>query len=226
MRCPVCEAFDATLFMRLKEGDYWRCDICMATFIDPRQHPTLEAERAEYQLHQNQACDDAYRRFLLRLAEPLIRQLPAGCQGLDFGCGPGPVLAQIMREAGHSMSLFDPVFYPDDAALARQYDFITCTEVIEHFHRPASEFARLDGLLRPGGCLALMTCFQTDDDRFAAWHYRRDPTHVVFYREATIRHLARHYGWACEIPVRNVALLHKAEGASRADCHDAKRRCG
>lgn len=211
MRCPVCEVFDATLFMRLKEGDYWRCAICMATFIDPRQHPTPEAERAEYHLHQNQAGDAAYRRFLMRLAEPLIRQLPAGCQGLDFGCGPGPTLAQIMREAGHSMSLFDPVFYPDAAVLASQYDFITCTEVIEHFHRPASEFARLDGLLRPGGYLALMTCFQTDDDRFAAWNYRRDPTHVVFYREATIRHLARQYGWGCEIPVRNVALLHKPE---------------
>lgn len=211
MRCPVCEAFDATLFMRLKEGDYWRCAICMATFIDPSQHPAQDAERAEYQLHQNQTGDASYRHFLMRLAEPLISHLPAGCQGLDFGCGPGPALAQIMREAGHGMFVYDPVFYPDEEALVRQYDFITCTEVIEHFHRPASEFARLNGMLRPGGFLALMTCFQTDDDRFAAWHYRRDPTHVVFYREATIRHLARQYGWDCEIPVRNVALLHKPE---------------
>jgi hypothetical protein len=32
---------------------------------------------------------------------------------------------------------------------------------------------------------------------------------VVFYRAATLRHLARSLGWRCEIPVNNVALLHK-----------------
>jgi hypothetical protein len=69
-------------------------------------------------------------------------------------------------------------------------------------------------LLRPGGWLALTTCFQTDDSRFAQWHYRRDPTHVVFYREATLAHLARHHGWRMEVPTRNVALMHKpAAGA-------------
>ena len=41
-------------------------------------------------------------------------------------------------------------------------------------------------LVRPGGWLAVMTCFQTDDARFAGWHYRKDPTHVVFYREADV----------------------------------------
>ncbi|WP_382321659.1 class I SAM-dependent methyltransferase [Hydrogenophaga sp. UC242_53] len=89
------------------------------------------------------------------------------------------------------------------------HDFITCTEVAEHFHDPAAEFRRLDALLRPGGWLALMTRFQTDDARFAQWHYRRDPTHVVFYREATLRWLARHHGWHCEVPGANVVLMQK-----------------
>jgi cyclopropane fatty-acyl-phospholipid synthase-like methyltransferase len=105
--------------------------------------------------------------------------------------------------------LFDPLFFPAREALEDVYDFITCTETIEHFHRPAEEFARFDRMLRPGGWLALMTCFQTDDDRFAQWHYRRDPTHVVFFREATLRHIARRFGWACDIPVKDVALMRK-----------------
>jgi cyclopropane fatty-acyl-phospholipid synthase-like methyltransferase len=67
----------------------------------------------------------------------------------------------------------------------RTYDFITCTEVVEHFHHPALEFRRLDALLKPGGWLAIQTTFQTDDARFARWNYRRDPTHVVFYRPYT-----------------------------------------
>ena len=49
-----------------------------------------------------------------------------------------------------------------------------------------------------------MTCFQTDDKRFADWHYRKDPTHVVFYRETTFRTIARQRGWTCQIPVKDV----------------------
>ena len=103
-------------------------------------------------------------------------------------------------------------FAPDPAPLAQVYDFITCTEVAEHFHHPAAEFARLRGLVRPGGWLAAMTSFQTDDARFAGWQYRADPTHVVFYRDATFRYLAQTWGWRCEIPVKDVALLQRPLG--------------
>ncbi|WP_382328301.1 class I SAM-dependent methyltransferase [Hydrogenophaga sp. UC242_50] len=144
-----------------------------------------------------------------RCAAPLLQRLAPGCSGLDYGCGPGPVLADLLREAGHTVALYDPFFHPDTGALATPHDFITCTEVAEHFHDPAAEFRRLDALLRPGGWLALMTRFQTDDARFAQWHYRRDPTHVVFYREATLRWLARHHGWHCEVPGANVVLMQK-----------------
>ncbi len=54
-----------------------------------------------------------------------------------------------------------------------------------------------------------MTCFQTDGARFADWHYRRDVTHVVFYRRETFEHLAVRLGWRCEIPVKNVVLMRK-----------------
>jgi hypothetical protein len=117
----------------------------------------------------------------------------------------------MLREAGHDMTLYDPFFHNDPAAFEQTYDFITCTEVAEHFHHPAEEFDRLDSLLRPGGWLALMTCFQTDDDSFADWHYRRDPTHVVFYRPATLQMIAAKRSWTCEIPVKDVALMHKPQ---------------
>ncbi len=107
------------------------------------------------------------------------------------------------------MRLYDPLFFPDPESLYDLYDFIVCAETIEHFHRPAEEFSRFDRMLRPGGWLALMTCFQTDDERFATWHYRRDPTHVVFYRCSTPRRIARRFGWTCEIPVKDVALMRK-----------------
>jgi SAM-dependent methyltransferase len=207
--CPVCRAARPLPFVSVGGRDYWRCERCEARFLDPRQLPSRQAERKHYLTHENDPDDPQYRRFLARLAGPLLERLRPGLHGLDYGCGPGPALAAMLREAGHQVALYDPFFRPDPAALRRRYDFITCTETAEHFHRPAEELDRLDGLLRPGGWLALMTSFQTDDARFAGWNYRRDPTHVVFYREATMRAIAAERGWHCEIPVKDVALMRK-----------------
>ncbi|TCM87112.1 class I SAM-dependent methyltransferase [Rhodovulum steppense] len=206
--CPVCAAAGAP-FLSIEGRDYFRCPACDVRYLHPAQRPGREAEQAHYLCHENHPDDPGYRRFLSRLADPLIARLAPGASGLDYGCGPGPALAAMLCEAGHRVALYDPFFAPDPAPLAATYDFVTCTEVAEHFHRPAQEFDRLRALVRPGGWLALMTCFQTEDARFAAWHYRKDPTHVVFYREETFRRLAATWGWACEVPVKDVALLRR-----------------
>lgn len=211
--CPVCRVGAAVPFQSVAGRDYWRCTSCEARFLEPRQRLPAEDEYAHYLHHENDPDDPRYRRFLSRLADPLLARLPARSRGLDYGCGPGPALAAMLREAGHDVALYDPFFQPDPAPLAQPHDFITCTETAEHFHRPAEEFARLRALVRPGGWLALMTCFQTDDARFAEWHYRKDPTHVVFYREATFRRLAAAWGWACDIPVKDVVLMRRPVAA-------------
>lgn len=115
----------------------------------------------------------------------------------------------MLREAGHDMAVYDPFYAPAQSVLAtaRHYDFITCTEVLEHVFDPAVLFDQFDRLLKPGGWLGLMTCFQTDDARFAGWHYRKDPTHVVFFRETTLRHVADQRGWACDVPTKDVAIM-------------------
>jgi SAM-dependent methyltransferase len=202
----------AHYFVIVEGHDYWRCTACEATFLDPAQLPSPDLERAHYALHENDPHDARYRQFVSRLAGPLLDRLPARQCGLDYGCGPGPALASLLREAGHDVALYDPLFVPDTCALQRNYDFITCTEVVEHFHAPAAEFARLAALLRPGGLLAIMTCFQTEDARFAEWHYRRDPTHVVFYRAATFHRVAAQHGWNCEIPAKDIVLLQNTRG--------------
>ena len=84
------------------------------------------------------------------------------------------------------------------------------TEVAEHMYHPAAEFDAMASLVRPGGFLAVLTSFQPDDDAaFADWHYRRDPTHVVFYRAETLVLLAHERGWTCEIPAKDVAVMRK-----------------
>lgn len=205
----MCEQFRLSDFMTVKHQRYLRCTACEATIMAHECRLPVNKERAIYEYHQNEAGDPGYRRFLSRLTGPLLGQLSPGLSGLDFGCGPGPVLADMLREAGMAVSLYDPFFHPRAEVLDCQYDFVTCTEVFEHLHRPAEVFRQLDSLLKPGGWLGIMTCFQTDDTRFAGWHYRRDPTHVVFYREFTLACVARTMGWELRVPVKDVALFQK-----------------
>lgn len=211
--CPVCRSSDCTHFMLVESLDYWRCHYCQATFLDPSQLPDGSTEEQQYRLHRNEVEDEGYRRFLGRVATPLLARLEPGLSGLDYGCGPGPALAAMLTDAGHGMAIYDPLFFDQPEVLEQRYDFITCTEVAEHFHHPFDEFVLLDRLLKPGGWLAIMTMFQTDDSAFAKWHYRRDPTHVVFYRESTFQAIARQRNWHCEIPCANVALLKKPDNA-------------
>ena len=182
--------------------------------LSAQQLPSHETQLQKYLQHENDPQDIRYREFLNRVAAPLLAALPPKQVGLDFGCGPGPALANMLSEAGHIMDLYDPFFFPDSAVLNKQFDFVTCTEVAEHFHKPHAEFTSLVALLKPGGLLALMTNFQTDDSRFADWHYRRDPTHVTFYKHETFDFIAADFGLTCEIPIKNVVFLRKLCAAS------------
>ena len=183
--------------------------ICAAVFVDKAHLPGAEEELRHYLEHENDPDDMKYRQFLNKLAGPLLKRMPAGLKGLDYGCGPGPALALILEEAGHRVHLYDPFFFPRTDVLNQKYDFIVCTETAEHFHFPWKEFERLDRLLRQGGRLGIMTTFLVDGKDFPAWYYRRDPTHVVFYRRKTFYALARIFGWRCEIPADNVVIMHK-----------------
>lgn len=207
--CPVCQHLQPQMLVTIECKDYWACLRCQARFLSPRHYLSAKDEHRHYRNHENDPADPAYRAFLSKLAKPLLARLSPGRKVLDYGAGPGPALAAMLSEAGHDVTIYDPVFAPNVETLTKTYDVITCTETAEHFHDPAEEFAKLSSLLHPGGVLAIMTCFQTDDAKFANWHYRKDPTHVVFYREETFRFIAHHFGWTLDIPIKDVALMQK-----------------
>lgn len=207
--CRVCRKGTPAPFMCVDGTDYLRCPNCEATLMATAHLPGREIEAAQYRLHRNDVNDPGYRRFLAQLVNPLTECLQPGAHGLDYGCGPGPVGAVMLRERGFVVTEFDPVFAPDWGVLNRTYDFILCSEVFEHFHHPADQIDSLDSLLKPRGWLGVMTGFERSEQDFATWHYRRDPTHVVFYREATLRWLAAHRGWDVIVPTRNIALFRQ-----------------
>lgn len=209
--CPLCGSRAATPLAHAHGRDYFDCPECGLAFLEPSQRPAPDVERARYETHENDPADARYRSFLGRVFEPLVARLPAGAEGLDYGSGPGPTLSVMLEEAGFPTAVYDPFFAADDRALARTYDFITCTETVEHFFAPAAEFDRLDALLRPGGWLGVMTTVWTGDEPFADWWYARDPTHVCFYRPRTLDWIARRHGWRLERPHPNVALFSKPQ---------------
>lgn len=158
--------------------------------MDSKDWPSREAERAHYGTHQNNPNDPAYRSFLNRLWGPLKAKLAPKAAGLDYGSGPGPTLHLMAQEDGFDCTHHDPFFHPDPSVFEKKYDFITCSETAEHFHDPAKEFQRLVKLLRPSGILGAMTSLHDSETDFANWHYRHDPTHVVFYSKRTFEIIA------------------------------------
>ena len=188
---------------------YHDCSRCRLVFLDRASLPTPEQELDEYRLHRNDPADPRYRAFLATLTTALVPKLAAGAAGLDFGCGPGPAIRPMLMESGFVVRNYDPLFAPDEDALACCYDFVTCTEVVEHLHRPASTFDRLDALLRPGGWLGVMTLLLQDHIDFSRWFYARDPTHVAFYRAETLGWIADRYAWRLETDGTRIALFQK-----------------
>ncbi|MGS2722294.1 class I SAM-dependent methyltransferase [Porticoccus sp. GXU_MW_L64] len=207
--CPLCSAADCQPYHQDKFHHYLCCNRCQLVFVPPNQHLSPEQEKAEYDLHQNDIDDPGYRRFLSRLFTPLSERLPTGGEGLDFGCGPGPALAAMFREVGHSISLYDCFYYPDSRVLDKQYDFIVATEVVEHLSQPGLELQRLWGLLKPGGWLGVMTKLVIDRDAFRQWHYKNDKTHICFFSRETFQWLAGQWGASVEFVGADVILLQK-----------------
>lgn len=209
--CPLCCQQHVLLFSKDKQRDYLQCQNCLLVFVSRAHLLSPEQERQHYLLHNNDIHDRGYRQFLSRLAIPLLAALtPHHTTGLDFGCGPGPLLAMILAEAGYEMHTWDPFFANFPAVLQQRYDFITCTEAIEHFVTPANEWHLWLQLLKPNGLLAVMTKCYPVAAEFSDWYYKRDPTHVSFFSPQTFQWLANKHQLQVAFPANDVVIFCKA----------------
>lgn len=193
VHCRLCldkklEKIDASF----KGRSYYHCNDCDLIMADKASLPDPETEKSRYLLHQNEATDVGYVRFLSQLLEPLSAYICQGSSCLDYGCGPNPVLATMLREGGHHCELYDPYFYP--LFPAGKFDVIVATECFEHFHQPLMDIEKVISKLASGGILAVMTDTWTDFTTFANWHYIRDVTHVSFYHLKTMALISEHFG--------------------------------
>lgn len=209
--CCLCGNHNPRVFFSWQsnfgERDFLHCPDCGISFVPKKFHPSLAEEKSRYEKHNNDIHDEGYRSFLRNLTDEMMRRIVPSSKGLDYGAGPGPALVNMMREHGFDMTLYDPLFHPDESVLEYQYDFITCTETVEHFRQPMREFRRLDSLLKHEGWLGIMTGMVENLDGFPEWHYHRDITHICFFSEKTFRWLADKMRWHVEFPRRNIVLF-------------------
>ncbi len=205
MCCPLCQ--DSAAAELDDAPEFYHCPTCDLRFADHDRHLDLKDETARYQSHNNDLADSGYRKFLQPLHDAIVSRLTPGQRGLDFGCGPGPLLAQMLGESGFDTQLFDPIFAPQAPAANAKFDFIVTSEVVEHLFQPHKEFAQLYDWLNVGGWIGVMTALVTEQVDFANWYYRRDPTHVVFYSPKTFQWLQKHFAFTEMILVNERIVL-------------------
>ena len=207
--CPLCLETNASFFHEDNWRTYLRCGTCQLIFVPANYHLDSAAEKAEYDLHQNSPTDQGYRKFLARLFRPVLAQLAPNSHGLDFGSGPGPTLSVMFEGAGHSVAIYDPFYSPDETPLKRTFDFVTASEVVEHFRNPAEDLEKLWSCVRPGGRLGIMTKLALGRSAFADWHYKNDRTHVCFFSRETLVWLAAKWNAKLTIVGKDVAIFER-----------------
>jgi SAM-dependent methyltransferase len=215
--CVLCEQPSPTHFSSFQAGkypqrDYYHCAQCDLRFLNPLQRLSPTEEKNRYLNHENDVSDPGYRKFVQPLFEALKKQIPTPANGLDFGCGTGPVLYALFQEAGYVMQKYDVFFAPDTTPLRETHHFICASEVVEHFYAPFQEFIQLHRMLKPGGTLGVMTLLfdETQVPRFEDWYYMKDPTHVSLFSRKTFHYIASSVGFSSvQFQGERLVLLRK-----------------
>jgi len=216
-RCVVCNAVTEPLIHEKKSVLFHQCPICQLILRDKSDFFTPDEEKNRYTLHQNSIDDKGYRDYFLRFFEEtqlLKLQSAVPQKGLDFGSGPIPVLAYVAKQTYNiEMDYYDPFFAPQRVYESKYYDFITCTEVIEHIPNPLETFALFREHLVIGGVVAIMTQLHKNDrDAFFSWFYIRDRSHVAFFSMKTMEYVAKKVGLEIDYTNnKNIITLKKME---------------
>lgn len=191
--CPLCR--DQRTFHFETTKRYLQCPECRLIFLKPEYRLTEQAEHERYLTHQNNVQDKGYQDFVAPLVQQIKKKMSPSELGLDFGCGPGPVVTYLLEKEGYSVNCFDPYFKNEPELLENLYDFVFLCEVAEHFYDPRLEFDKLVTCLRKKRVLFVKTELYDKRKSFETWYYKNDPTHVCFYTAETMRWLQQHYAF-------------------------------
>jgi len=115
MRCKICGS-KTTSFIddELKNCLYHHCEECEFIFKDSSFYVNDKDELKQYQNHNNSFESTGY----VKMFEDFISFCFSGVdlnggEILEFGCGPGPVLAKLLENEGAKVTKYDKFFFDD-----------------------------------------------------------------------------------------------------------------
>ena len=191
--CLICQTGLQALSLPGNDRTYHSCPNCQWIVLDKEWVPSLEKQKERYLQHENSPENSGYiemfERFITTCVDPFISR---GKRILDYGCGPEPVLAGLLKKWAYVVDTYDLFFNPDEAFKTKKYNLIILTEVLEHLENPLDLLQSLSEKLEPQGVISFMTLFHPNDpEKFSKWWYRRDITHVSFYTLQTLKEIAK-----------------------------------
>ncbi|MDV6167982.1 class I SAM-dependent methyltransferase [Flavobacterium sp. DG1-102-2] len=178
--CPLCSG-TSSHYHTQRQREFLQCSLCLSVFTHPDNYLTSDEEKAHYECHNNDPADIRYQNFLSPAINAVLRDYNQSEKGLDFGSGTGSPIVKVLSDNGYNINQYDIFFHNDPEKLNFSYDYITCTEVAEHFKEPLIEFKALRNMLKPNGKLYVMTDMFDENRDFATWYYKTDLTHVFLY---------------------------------------------
>jgi 2-polyprenyl-3-methyl-5-hydroxy-6-metoxy-1,4-benzoquinol methylase len=224
------------------------CGTCRLRFSDPMAHPGQDFYQ-ESQLYDNRAMGRVsltlpqlewrYRTFLGK-TRPLT-----GRRFLDLGCGDGGFL-EMAAEAGadpfgleldsrgveiarrvRGLRKVEQGRFEKVSELGwRDFDYITCMEVLEHVSDPCGLAAFIHGLLKPGGLTGISV--PSWDRRPAIFDPETDfpPHHFTLWTREALMALLRKAGFEAievlEAPVTLQNFLYAAQGRFKSKARKAQ----
>ena len=183
--CPLCNS-TSTLFCEKTKHLFYKCNTCHGIFRPKHTFLTAEEEKTHYEKHNNDVFDERYQNFVSPIVNAVLQDFSSEAKGLDFGSGTGPVIAKMLTDKGFQVQNYDLFFANEPSLLKEKYDYVSCCEVMEHFHHPYQEFELLKSLLLPKGKLFCKTEVYNNQTPFENWYYKDDFTHVFIYQLKTL----------------------------------------
>ncbi len=196
MKCNICDG-NITIIDDLQQNKkYDLCDNCQIIQLEEKYIIHEQKEKAQYENHNNNFQSNGYVKMFEDFLDYFWMNLSKDCvNALEFGSGPGPVLAKILTDKGLSVDCYDKFYQSEKVYVSKKYDIITSTEVFEHLHNPIETLKLFKNHLKKDGIIAIMTLFHNNNtDEFLKWWYRRDPTHITFYTPYSFEVLANMCG--------------------------------
>lgn len=178
--CPLCRG-KSSHYHTQRQREFLQCSVCLSVFTHPDHYLTPQEEQAHYECHINNPEDLRYQNFLSPVINAVLHDYKPSDKGLDFGAGTGSPIVKVLSDNSYTICQYDLFFHNDTEKLTHSYNYITCTEVAEHFKQPFTEFSLLKKMLLPKGKLYMMTELFDENRDFASWYYKTDPTHVFLY---------------------------------------------